>query len=78
MNNDQDLDIAGTEADDDYRRRTDGRIPPPPDPTASPVGAVGDADGAATTALPAGDASGDGHDTSVRRRDDHPDEQTRR
>ena len=80
MNNDQDqdIDIAGTEADEEYRRRTEGRIPPPPDPTSAPVGAVGRDDAAATSSHPADDAPGDGHETVVRRRDDAPDEQTRR
>ena len=45
MNSDQDIDIAGTEADDEFRERHKDEQLTGPDPTAMPGGAAEDDDG---------------------------------
>ncbi len=39
---DQDIDIAGTEADEHFWKQHGTRVPPPHDPTATLLGAVAD------------------------------------
>ncbi len=50
---DQDIDIAGTEADEDFWKQHGNRVPRPHDPTATPLGAVAD-DPVASVGTPPG------------------------
>jgi hypothetical protein len=42
---DQDIDTAGTEADDGFRERHGGKPPEPPDPTEGPLGVAPGSEG---------------------------------